>query len=236
MRELISRILEKHLLGFEKDYANALRTVFSELAGDRSVLSRESLEQELEKLSAKPREQKAPTGFSKSFQLQRRPSVKRLEPFPGPKGKRNLFFGFENEKEESLKGSSRDERQGAEGQANGGNGSKESADAESGSEESGDEVLGEKALRALKGRKEGEAMREAAIEEEEGELESEKDIFSRLVRKTQSLRSSPVNALIDAKKRSGNNKIFARFAVSPVMKPIDNKGLIKSSFFRHDIL
>lgn len=72
---------------------------------------------------------------------------------------------------------------------------------------------------------EGES-KESLVFVEEGSLESEKDIISKLLMKSQSTRSSPNPLNVDPKQKS--NKIFARFAVSPVMQPIKSSGLMKS--------
>ena len=59
-------------------------------------------------------------------------------------------------------------------------------------------------------------------------LVSEKEIVSRLMRKSQSTKSSPNTHLLDANKK---NKIFVRFAISPVMQPIKNTKLMQSELF-----
>ena len=56
-------------------------------------------------------------------------------------------------------------------------------------------------------------------------LVSEKEIVSRMMRKSQSTKSSPNTHLFDANKK---NKIFVRFAISPVMQPIKNTKLMQS--------
>lgn len=59
-------------------------------------------------------------------------------------------------------------------------------------------------------------------------LDSEKEIISKLMRKAQSTKSSPNANFWESKMK---NKIFGRFAISPVMQPIKNNKLIQSKNF-----
>ena len=64
------------------------------------------------------------------------------------------------------------------------------------------------------------------IDEEQNEsFDSEQELIYRInkSRKTMSTKASPNTNLLEPKKR---NKIFERFTVSPVMKPIKNKNLL----------
>lgn len=64
LRELIGKVLEKNIGEFEKEYAQVLRSVFSEMSVEQGEPNREIIEQELEKMEGKGQALKKADGQS----------------------------------------------------------------------------------------------------------------------------------------------------------------------------